>query len=397
MNAYLRKKEVQDFIEIHLKSNLSEIAFQKNPFPEIPFPEIITQIEALRKAQSKIPEWAKSKGILYPKTSLEQSSSEATALLKSQLLQEKKQIIDLTGGLGVDTYFFAKQAQSVTHLEPNPILHQLSKDNFKILGVQNVQFLNQKAEDFLRSNWQADAVYLDPSRRDSQQNRVHFLEDCEPNIIEISHLIFKKCPTVLLKAAPMLDIKRAITQLKHVQKTWIVAIDNEVKELLFKIGKDSITSLDIETINIQANQVARFCFNLNHESETQADYTQPQKYLIEPNRAILKAGAFNTFAKEFGFQKLHPHTHLYTCTELPLPIEQIPGRVFEVLSHCHYRKKEVTKTLKSKKVNIATRNFPDSPELMYKKLGLQAGGDTYLWGIKDSKNQVGILITQKAS
>jgi hypothetical protein len=396
MDSKLRNKEVQDFIETHLKSNLTKLAFQKNPFPEIPFPQIITQIETRQKAMLKLPSWVNKQGILYPKTSLEQSSSEPTARFKSQLIKGKS-LIDLTGGLGIDSYFFAEQFESVIHVEPNAELQQIARENFEILGIKNIQFINQKAEDFLQTKWQADIVYLDPSRRNSQNQRVHFLEDCEPNIIEILPLIFQNSPTVLLKAAPMLDLKRALEQLIHVSKTWVIASDNEVKELLFKLEKEATLSMDIETINIQANQISTFCFNLDKESETQPDYTQPQKYLVEPNRAILKAGAFNGFAKEFGFQKLHPHTHLYTCTELPLTIEQIPGRVFEVLSHCKYRKKEIQKALKSKKVNIATRNFPDSPELIYKKLGLQAGGSIYLWGIKDSEDQLGILITQKAS
>ncbi len=396
MNPNLRKANVQAFIKANLKADTRQLAFQKNPFEgELTLAELLTQIEVQKKALQKIPEWADCEGLIYPKLSLEQSSSAPIAQFKSTLIKGKK-LADLTGGLGVDTYFFAQQFEKVIHVEPNEELHILVKENFRRLGIENVQFVNQTAEQFLLQDWQADAVFIDPSRRDENEKKVYFLENCVPNVIELLPQIFEHTPTLLLKAAPMLDLKRALQQLEYVQQTWIVALENEVKELLFKIKKNTISTENISTLNIYQNTDNQvFDFNLETEDQLEVNYALPQKYLIEPNKAILKAGAFQSFAHHYQLNKLHPHTHLYTIDELPLPSAQIAGRVFEVLAQCNYQKKDVLKNLTVSKANIATRNFPDSPEQMYKKLGLNTGGSYYLWGIRDAENQAKILITRK--
>ncbi len=396
MNRNLRKTEVQAFIKANLKADTRHLAFQKNPFEgEVSLAELLTQIETQKKALQKIPQWADYEGLIYPKISLEQSSSAPTAQFKSTLVKGKT-LADLTGGLGIDSYFFAQQFEKVIYVEPNEELHILVKENFERLGIQNMQFINQTAAQFLSQDYQVDAVFIDPSRRDEHEKKVYFLENCVPNVIELLPQIFEHAPTLWLKAAPMLDLKRAFQQLELVQHTWVLALENEVKELLFKIEKNALATQNISTINIQQNAVNQvFEFDLEMESQAKVNYSLPQKYLIEPNKAILKAGAFFSFANHYQLNKLHPHTHLYTTDKLPLPSEQIAGRVFEIIAQCNYRKKEVLKILDVHKANIATRNFPDSPEQMYKKLGLNTGGSYHLWGIRDAENQAKVLITKK--
>ncbi len=229
---------------------------------------------------------------------------------------------------------------------------------------------------------------MDPSRRNDTKGKVFFLEDCEPNVPENLNFLLEHCQQLLIKSSPMLDITVGLNELQNVKEIHIVAINNEVKELLWLIELGFNDLPKIKTINFNKNKTE--LFNFKWSQKPSLSYSLPKKYLYEPNAAIMKSGAFELLAEEYNVSKLHKHTHLYTNNKL-IPF---PGRRFIIHKTITYHKKEIKK-LTLDKANITTRNFPETVAQLRKKLKIKDGGNDYLFfTILENSDKV-ILVCSK--
>ncbi|MEP2448255.1 MAG: RsmD family RNA methyltransferase [Balneola sp.] len=369
-------EESIDFIKDHINDDPAEIMLQSRKFPELPMRDIVVQIASRQKAKDKLPEWfGNYELILPPKQNLEQASSEITAKFKARFV-EGDSLVDLTGGTGVDTCYLSRKMGSTVYVEPSEELCAVSKHNFEVLGA-NIEVQNSTAEDILNHNLvQSDWIFIDPSRRDDAENRVYALEDCAPNVIELEEQLLNSAKKVLIKASPMLDIKKTLQQFSSCYKVQIVAVDNEVKELLLYLRKDNDEEADIEAWNISdKREEEQFSFKYSQEESCGFDIDGPQKYLYEPNAALMKAGAYKLSASKFGVKKLHPNTHLYTSDEF---IETFPGKKLVIKEVLSSTKKEIKKRVKNGTVNVIVRNYPMGANEIKKKFGLKDGGEEFM-------------------
>ena len=387
----LLSEEVQDYINKNTEVSISQLALQKNPFPALNWKEILNQIEAKGKAKDKLPTWFSSATIIYPsKISVEQTSSEKTALYKSKLIFGDK-IIDLTGGFGVDAYYFSKQFAKVVHCEHNSELSEIVKHNFSQLNAENIECFSGESEAILEVlNEQFDWIYIDPSRRNDAKGKVFMLRDCEPNVPDLLDFYFNYSSKILIKTAPLLDLTAGLKELKNVSAIHIVALENEVKELLWEIHQGFEGNPKIKTVNLTKSKEESFEFNLG-ETNIKINYAEPEKFLFEPNAAIMKSGGFDEVAFQFNLKKLHPHSHLYTSDEKI----DFCGRVFEITTVFPYQKKEMKLHLENKKANITSRNFPESVETIRKKWRIKEGGNLYTFFTTDLKNNKIVLLCTK--
>lgn len=357
---------------------------------------------ARQKAKHKLPSWfANEKVIFPPPLSVEQASSEITASYKAEIFVRNfgnDKCADLTGGMGLDSWALAKVTDSVTYIEQNAILALVAKYNFEVLEQKNIEVLNENSVLFTQSttggvpHQPITNFYLDPHRRDDAKNKVFKIEDCEPNLLEMKHLL----PNFMVKFSPMLDIKLAIEQIQNISEVHIVALENEVKELLF-VSKSQNASINNKTnihcINFTSNNGKQiFQFDFETEEQNTVKYSKPSIYIYEPNATILKAGAFKSIAAHYDLAKLAPNSHLYTSEKL---VENFAGRSFICEAVCKFDKKEILSKLPSPKANISTRNFPMKPEEIKKKLGLQDGGEYYLFATENTEKQKIVLICRK--
>jgi 16S rRNA G966 N2-methylase RsmD len=378
LNKEILNTGVQNFIFKNLNADIVSVILKKSAFPDVSSKELAEQIEAKKKCAKKLPTWFKTKNIYYPnKLNIEQSSSEIAAEYKAKIVYGKS-LIDLTGGLGIDSYFFSKKMGQVFHCEIDGNLSQIAAYNFEILGAENIDvFQTNGIESLKNSNQIYDWIYLDPSRRNDTKEKVFLLSDCTPNILVHIDWLFEKSNNILLKTSPLLDLSKGIEQLQFVKEIHIVAIKNEVKELLWVLNKKDQGSITVRTVNIKLDEEESFNFNWLDEQKTVSNIGQPLKYLYEPNAAILKSGAFKLTSKHFNLDKLNEHSHLYTSNELI----DFPGRKFKINGVYNYGKKELN-SLNIKKANIATRNFPKSVDTIRKLLKIKDGGDDYLFFTK---------------
>lgn len=388
----------------HQHDDVQQLALHRNRFPDLSdadFRFLLQQIDGRQRTKHKLPSLAQIADWWYPmRLSCEQCSSEATARYKAQLcsIDNKRweMLVDLTGGYGIDSYFLSEHAHEAHYVERNIDLCHIAKHNFAHTRP-HIHIHNTTAEDFLATfiwpDYPVDSspntlIYLDPARRNQSGCKVIRIEDCEPNVIDILPTLRQHACTILLKFSPMLDISAAIQSLGDGWDVHIVAVQNEVKEVLFVTGGGHI-----HAANIMVNASEVFTFSRSDEKTTPCSMARDVgSYIYEPNSAIIKAGAFRLVGARYGLLKLDKHTHLYTSnTYLP----HFPGRVWRVLDPSV---KDAKRQLDAKaRYSIISRNYPLSPEQIRRKYKLLDGDEFFLIGARIAgKPQLIVGIREKA-
>ena len=371
-------KEIQEYINANLTTDLHSLLLKKSPFPEVSMQEIVQQIKGKKVAQKKFPFLLKDGIVFPPNLNLEQASSQATAEFKAQYLKGKS-FIDMTSGFGIDAYFLSRNFDEVTLVEQDSDLLEIVKHNWKTLERQ-ANFINENLEDFLKQNQQQfDLIYLDPARRDEHKNKKFLLEDLSPNLLEIQDDLLTISDHIIIKLSPLIDISYLISTLKKVVEIQIIAVRNEVKELLVFIqsNKDK-PQTTITCVNLESEEHS-FSFNYIEEKSAISEFSEPLQYLYIPNNAVLKSGGFNSISEKFKVKKLHPNSHFYTSEEL---VESFPGRVLEVEI---IDSKQIKK---GEKFNIISKNYPLTPDEIKKKYKIKDGGKDYLIFTQTQKNKI---------
>ena len=382
--------EIQNFINQNLDSDISKLALKKNPFPSINYSILINQIIAKKKAKEKLPTWFSNENIVYPdKISIEQTSSETTAKYKASLVSGEK-MIDCTGGFGIDDYYFSKQFKKVIHCELNADLSQIVTHNFEVLKATNIECYRGDSTEILKQlHEKFDCIYIDPSRRNHAKGKVFMLADCLPNVVDLQDFYYQFTDTILIKTAPILDLHSGSLELKNVAEIHIVAVENEVKELLWKIDKNFNKSSEIIAVNLEKEK--QTITKIESSKAYFASYSLPKKYLYEPNASLMKSGGFEAVSELFDIEKLHQHSHLYTSHEFI----DFPGRKFQIDAIVPFQKKEISQHIQGKKMNVSTRNFPIKPEEIKKKFKITDGGTIFAFFTTNMNNEKIILLCTK--
>lgn len=392
--------EIQEFLAENESVNEQDLVLRQKEILGVPVAIVANQLRARKKARLKIPLWYRTKGIVYPPSiNLEQASSQATANFKKNLVLSllpsgrRNCGADLTGGSGVDSAFLAQAFSEFHYNEPNEELVQLCKHNHAILQLNGIVHYQSTAEEFLKNySGILDFVYLDPSRRDEHARKVFKLSDCVPNITELQHYIFEKSDLILVKASPLLDIEQALRELTHVRSIYVLSVDNECKELLFLQDKKFTGEHTLEAFDLKPDggEISSFGFIKSAEHQTKVKYSEPKRFIYEPNAAVIKAGAFKSIAQKFNVEKIATNTHLYTSES---KVETFPGRIFQI-EEFQLDEKSVAKHLSDRKVNVTTRNYPLTPEAIKKKYKLRDGGEKFLIGFSSEHKKHLVLASR---
>ena len=371
-------KETLLFIEENARADVRSLALQAKKHPQVDMAMAVVQIAGRQIAEAKVPSWYRTEGLLYPKhLSMEQCSSEVTALYKASLV-EGETFADLTGGFGIDCSFLSRRFKKADYVERQAELCELAKHNFPLLGL-NIEVHNEDGVEYLKRMQPVDCLFLDPARRDGHGGKTVAISDCEPDVSVLEDLLVEKAKTVMVKLSPMLDLSLALKTLKNVREVHVVSVNNECKELLLILQKQSISSeVFIHCEHIVNDLHQHFVFTQEQERISDCPLTsQVEAYLYEPNASILKAGAYRSLTQSYEVKKLHPSSHLYVSSHL---IEDFPGRRFQVEAVSGFGKKELKTFLQGmEKANLTIRNFPSSVADLRKRLKLKEGGEDYIF------------------
>lgn len=431
----------QDFIRQYQDDDVRQLAFLGSKYPEVDMPFALDQIRGRKMARVKLPRWASLEGIIYPPhISMEQCSSESTALYKAELAarllglpasssgtemkaENEIEFVDLTGGFGVDfSYIAARLGVKSMYVERQAHLCEAAKENFGRLGLKNAIVKNgdgievlhsfhpkkkdaasdddslgityDQPRSLLKTNLGLKIIFIDPARRDDAGNKVVSLKDCTPDVTVLQEEMLSKADYVIIKLSPMLDWHRAISELSHVREVHIISVNNECKELLLVLSARNMgENLRIYCINDAQSFV---CDELDMESsqvKIAPSTLEEMQYLYEPNASLMKAGCFGVLSGRYDARMLSKNSHLFVSRE---PIAVFPGRSFRIIAVSSFNKKELKRHLSGiTKANIATRNFPLSVAELRKRLKLKDGGETYIFATTLSDESHVLMITEK--
>ena len=445
----------QDFIRQHQDDDVRQLAFLGSKYPEVDMPFALDQIRGRKMARVKLPRWASLEGIIYPPhISMEQCSSESTALYKAELAarllglpasssgtemkaENEIEFVDLTGGFGVDfSYIAARLGVKSMYVERQAHLCEAAKENFGRLGLKNAIVKNgdgievlhsfhpkkkdaASADDslgitydqprsLLKTNLGLKIIFIDPARRDDAGNKVVSLKDCTPDVTVLQEEMFLKSDYVIIKLSPMLDWHRAISELSHVREVHIISVNNECKELLLVLSARNMGEMEASSADGEvkhAGNLRIYCINdaqsfvcdeLDMESsqvKIAPSTLEEMLYLYEPNASLMKAGCFGVLSGRYDARMLSKNSHLFVSRE---PIAAFPGRSFRIIAVSSFNKKELKRHLSGiTKANIATRNFPLSVAELRKRLKLKDGGETYIFATTLSDESHVLMITEK--
>lgn len=440
----------QDFIRQHQDDDVRQLAFLGSKYPEVDMPFALDQIRGRKMARVKLPRWASLEGIIYPPhISMEQCSSESTALYKAELaarllglpassFSEEIEFVDLTGGFGVDfSYIAARLGVKSMYVERQAHLCEAAKENFERLGLKNAivkngdgievlhSFLPKKDDaastddslgitydqplSLLKTKLGLKLIFIDPARRDDAGNKVVSLKDCTPDVTVLQEEMLSKADYVIIKLSPMLDWHRAISELSHVREVHIISVNNECKELLLVLSARNMGDMEASSADGEvkhAGNLRIYCVNdaqsfvcdeLDMESSPvriAPPVLEEMQYLYEPNASLMKAGCFGVLSDRYDARMLSKNSHLFVSQA---PIEAFPGRSFRIIAISSFNKKELKRHLSGiTKANIATRNFPLSVAELRKRLKLKDGGETYIFATTLSDESHVLVITEKA-
>ncbi|MBU2527260.1 MAG: class I SAM-dependent methyltransferase [Bacteroidetes bacterium] len=385
----LCRPAVQTYIEEQIDADIQALSLKGFPFSDIPASRLASQIAGKKIAKTKFPSWFSQRNLIFPeKINLEQTSSEATAVFKASLFSGEK-MVDLTGGWGVDAYWFSQRFEKVFYCERNRDLREIVSHNFQTLHADNIQIADSDAWTWLHQTHETvDLIYLDPSRRSDSGKKVYKLQDCEPDVKAWKAVLLTKSENVLIKTSPLLDITQTLVDLENVKNVWVVSVNREVKELLFHLQRDFSEEPTIHVCDTEDEITDAFNFLWTEESATDCSYALPQSYLYEPFPGIMKSGGFKVFAHRYGLQKLHSNSHLYTSQDL---VVGLPARSFKIEEVCPFQKKQLKREWAHKACNISVRNFKMTVAEIRKQFKIKDGGDVYLFFTTD-KNQKAIML-----
>ena len=431
----------QDFIRQHQDDDVRQLAFLGSKYPEVDMPFALDQIRGRKMARVKLPRWASLEGIIYPPhISMEQCSSESTALYKAELAarllglpasssgtemkaENEIEFVDLTGGFGVDfSYIAARLGVKSMYVERQAHLCEAAKENFGRLGLKNAIVKNgdgievlhsfhpkkkdvASADDslgitydqprsLLKTNLGLKIIFIDPARRDDAGNKVVSLKDCTPDVTVLQEEMLSKADYVIIKLSPMLDWHRAISELSHVREVHIISVNNECKELLLVLSARNMgENLRIYCINDAQSFVCDESDMESSQVKIAPSTLEEMQYLYEPNASLMKAGCFGVLSGRYDARMLSKNSHLFVSRE---PIAAFPGRSFRIIAVSSFNKKELKRHLSGiTKANIATRNFPLSVAELRKRLKLKDGGETYIFATTLSDESHVLMITEK--
>ena len=431
----------QDFIRQHQDDDVRQLAFLGSKYPEVDMPFALDQIRGRKMARVKLPRWASLEGIIYPPhISMEQCSSESTALYKAELAarllglpasssgtemkaENEIEFVDLTGGFGVDfSYIAARLGVKSMYVERQVHLCEAAKENFGRLGLKNAIVKNgdgievlhsfhpkkkdaASADDslgitydqprsLLKTNLGLKIIFIDPARRDDAGNKVVSLKDCTPDVTVLQEEMLSKADYVIIKLSPMLDWHHAISELSHVREVHIISVNNECKELLLVLSARNMgENLRIYCINDAQSFVCEESDMETSSVKIAPSTLEEMQYLYEPNASLMKAGCFGVLSGRYDARMLSKNSHLFVSQA---PIEAFPGRSFRIIAVSSFNKKELKRHLSGiTKANIATRNFPLSVAELRKRLKLKDGGETYIFATTLSDESHVLVITEK--
>ncbi|MEG1649086.1 MAG: RsmD family RNA methyltransferase [Rikenellaceae bacterium] len=337
---------------------------------------ICTQIKYLQRARAKLPHYYNARCII-PSLSYEQSSSSVAAEAKDF---SGDICIDLTCGLGADSYSFSRKFNHVTSIERDATLCRVARYNFTRLGASNINVVNSSAQEFLESynGKKVDMIYIDPVRRD-QNKKVFLLEECSPDMNIIMPLAMKITERLVVKLSPMFDVDMAYRFFGAwgAVKVSSVSYERECKEVVVEVSAVQNGNYNCATIIKDETSVKSYHYKYDPIQTYTTATANHYEYLYLPNISFYKSRTINSLMH----QTYNCTDYCYSSPNAPVLsntlISNFEGDTYRIEKTTPYKPKELKRELKQlgSKAKILKKDFSEKTEQIKKELAI-TDGDT---------------------
>ena len=406
-----------NFIESNRNSDIFSLKLKRDKFPEdFPLDFCLLQIDARKKYSHKLKSFISNPKFLFPDSiSGEQTSHQAVSKFHASLINQNNIVLDMTGGLGIDSMSIASSAQKVISIEIDENKANILKHNAEILGYKNLEIINDDSTRFIKnSNHNYDIIFVDPSRRGSNNQRLYNLKDCIPDIVSLQDILFQKTNKIIIKASPLIDITQILRDFRGVNKISVIGVNGECKEILIEAQKEyyrnssstyniicDAVNLDIDG-NIIFHNSFDYLFNgiklyeITDSENNIIEYlglkdSLEDKYILEPSAMIMKIAPWNFICNHYKAKKFGPSTHLFLSEKFP---ENFPGRVTQIKK---LLKKQDRKALKNFPATVICKNYPLTSESLRTSLKLIEGTENFIYAGKIEDKPIIILSKPETS
>ena len=384
-----KQNEIDDFI---LKNNgfKAEELRLKHAFRS-GFHVHINQMEVRQKMSHRFPQLINRKNYIFPKPSLlAQASSEATSLWRANqmsLIEPLTNVLEVTGGSGIDTWGLEKAgAQNIDICETNETLCDILKYNGQLLeGVRNI--FNTDANNFSPRktyNW----LYADPSRIDSNGNRVFHPKQCSPNPLESIFNWEKWATYVAIKLSPMLEPQEVLKWFPNCKFLITLSVRKEVKELIMISSQTHVSQTQILAVDLNDNGTENYRILLD-KFEIQESSPQPLPYIYDPDPVIVASNCISFVSNKWNLKTLHISSRILTSSEFH---SDFPGRIFAVI-----KKEKPFEFDWPSGASIISRNFPTKAEEIKKRLKCKESAEHFLFAYTDASRKKWFLRCKRIS
>lgn len=362
-----------EWIHEHIHDDVNRLLLKYGKDPALRY--AILQIDCRKRASAKLGLTLQCPRFRFPTLlSAEQATSDALAKFHSSLIAPGSDVIDMTCGLGIDTFAMARHCRSVTACEINREIAETASANATALGLHNVNIINCDSTEFLQTpSLNADVIFADPARRGQGGKRLFALADCSPDVSVLLDRMLDIAPTVIIKASPMLDVSHTIHELRRVKRIIATGTSRECKELIAVCHRDHTNLPAYESVTLNGyDTISHFTFSETEESECSPTYSSPQRghFIYEPYPAVMKMAPFRSLCQRYNIPKCDPDSHLYLSAQA---IEGFPGKGFGVREVFPFSKQGIRDLSRiTDRYDITTRNFPLTAPELAKKLKSQS-------------------------
>jgi len=371
---FLHKEENKNFfkkLQKLKKISINDIQQLISNNPEKPIKEMLSQIKLQKKNLKKN---RISDQLLFTERGAQQASSLELAKYHAQKFKTFNKIADLCCGIGVDLISIAKDKKQVYTVDLDEDAFKLAKFNCKTQNLNNIKFHLDRAEKF---NKYVDAIFIDPDRR-AGYNRKIAPEDYSPPFSKIMELR-TICQNIAVKLSPAIDYKRLnspdYSTLEFVSENGIL------KEILLCMGKLATENCERKAVLLPSNLTLQ-------NSSMKIAITDIQKYLFEPDPAIIRAGLVQELGSKIGYKLIDSKLALLTGSQIS---QNKFGKIYKVEEIMKFDLKKVRKYVRENEIGeliIKTRGFPESVEKFRKKIKLKGNNSVVMFILRKGDSHI---------
>ena len=387
----LKRTDIRETIERNLGADPATVALGLKEHGAL----ISTQVKYLQRACTKLPSYYAARCIIPP-LAYEQSSSEQTAAAKDY---SGELCIDLTCGLGVDSFYLSRKFERVIAMEKDETFAEIASYNFGLLGVNNIEVANEAAEAFLQNSNapHADLIYIDPARRRISNKKLVLFEDASPNVLALLPRIKQLTGRLVIKASPLFDVDEAFRLFGDEGAVTVEAVSwqGECKEVLIEINFNEPQEKQIIKATIAGGRSVELPRPTTRPQPlTEFNASLPYRYLLIPDVSLYKARMAVDHVTSVGGDIFSSTGYGFGCARP----ENFMGTVFEISETVPYQPRQLKKYLKERgigKITVLKKDFPAKSDDIVKHLGMGYGEDAYIAFTAVNKKQYAIPLKKQ--